>query len=170
MAKHGLNSGKIISLLLIGIVSVTLAASCDDPVDYGKDYLITFNADRGTGNVPSPIKAHTEGNLASFTLPDAALTKDGYDFIGWREPGYSVSYSRPGETLSVTEDTELKAVYENEADENSNNNPQTPQPGYSGGLYVTKTGKKYHKYGHLGAAIPLSQGKNGPYTACQTCF
>jgi hypothetical protein len=170
MAKYGLMSGKTISFLLIGIVSVSLAASCDDPNDYGEDYLITFNADGGTGTVPPPMKVHAEGYVASFALPDADLSKSGFDFIGWREPGYSVIYSRPGETLSVTEDTELKAVYEN-GDNNTPSQSDPPvQPGNNSGFYVTKTGKKYHKYGHLGATIPLSQGKHGPYTACQTCF
>ena len=52
----------------------------------------------------------------------------------------------------------------------SSNGTSNSSPGGPSGYYVTKTGEKYHKYGHLGAIIPLSEGTNGPYTACKTCF
>jgi hypothetical protein len=156
---------KSIIWVFIGFIFPGILLSCMDNYDYGKDYTITFNADGGTGTIPSPMKVHADLVVAYFTLPDADLHKGEFEFIGWREPGYSFIYSCPGEELLVSENMELKAVYEND-----NNIPSTPPGGGISGLYVTKTGAKYHKYGHMGATIPLAQGKNGPYTACKTCF
>jgi hypothetical protein len=165
------------SLVLWTVFFAITFVSCFDDYkldDYkitGEDYTITFNANGGTGNVPSPMRVHAEFVVAFFTLPDTDLSKDGNSFVGWRDPDSSIAYyNKPGRSYSVTEDTELIAVYENDSDIYV---PPYVPPGEgtgNSGLYVTATGNKYHKYGHMGATIPLSQGKNGPYTACQICF
>jgi hypothetical protein len=159
-------------LTAVAVIVIITVFSCDDyDVNYalyspdpGRDYTITFNADGGMGTVPSPMTVHADSIYARFTLPSADLYKDGLNFVGWREPGYTFLYHSPGKTLSIDEDTELTAAYENES------NITAPGDGDSSGFYVTRTGNKYHKYGHMGATIPLSQGKNGPYTACKICF
>jgi hypothetical protein len=192
-----------ISWLVFGIILTSMLSSCvDDNTTKGNDYTITFDADGGAGNIPSPMKVHAEYSIAYVILPNASLTKGESQLIGWREPGFTF-YSRPGEKISVTKDTELKAVYQdgsNTGDDNENNNSGSSSGNSSGssgnnsgsnsgtnsgsnsgnnsgsnsdtisGFYVTRTGKKYHKYGHQGATIPLSEGTHGPYSACAICF
>jgi hypothetical protein len=160
------------ALVYVGIILTIIVSSCEeiDIDDYGKDYTITFNADGGTGNVPSPMTVHAEYVVAEVILPDTDLIKGESKFIGWREPE-SALYSRPGEKIIVLENTELKAVYEKDNNTTTSTpTGTTPTDGNNSGLYVTATGNKYHKYGHMGATIPLSQDKHGPYTACKICF
>ena len=42
--------------------------------------IISFNANGGTGDVPSSIETYDQGR---FDIPEVSLTKDGYMFAGW---------------------------------------------------------------------------------------
>ena len=42
--------------------------------------IISFDANGGTGDVPSSIETYDQGR---FDIPEASLTKDGYMFAGW---------------------------------------------------------------------------------------
>lgn len=152
-------------LVLAGIIAIIVTSCGEDAyTPAGNTYTITFNADGGDGTVPAPRTVHAEYVSTNVVLPDANLSKGESSFIGWREPGFIYIYSCPGESISVWKDIELKAVYEND--------PTIPTPSAEsdGGKYVTRTGNKYHKYGHMGATIPIGNGTNSPYAACSICY
>ena len=74
------------------------------------EYIITYNANGGTG-VPSPqTKIHGIGVTLSFTGP----VKAGYQFIGWGlSPDGEVIYN-PGQSYNIDEDVTLYAIWSKE--------------------------------------------------------
>ena len=149
----------IILLFLITISAFTTTTCIPDYTLKGEEITISFNADGGTGTIPPPIKIYLEYMGSTYvTLPDADLQKDGFEFVCWKHPDYSLYYSA-GEQEFVTKSIEYLATYKD-----NSNVPTVPPNTTNPGNYVTQTGTKFHKYGHMGATIPISQGKNGPYT------
>jgi hypothetical protein len=149
---------KIALLLFLAI----LLTSCFDDYSYnqGKDYIISFNADGGTGDIPAPMEVHAEYVIAELILPNANLTKDGRNFIGWREPGYTIFYNRPGEKLTVSESMELKAVYDEWAA------TQLTDPKVTGQWFDSRTYDEYGsgEYGESGYHYILTINSDGSYS------
>ena len=74
-----------------------------------RNNTITFNANGGSGTVPSPIKVLT-GNQA--VIPKANLTRSGYWFLGWSTSQNATTATyKSGDKISVKKDTTLYAVW-----------------------------------------------------------
>ena len=72
-------------------------------------YQIEFDMNGGSGTEIAPVNVSSGGE---HILPDANWTKDGQDFIGWAtSAGASVPEYSVGDSLAVTKDTVLYAVY-----------------------------------------------------------
>lgn len=86
----------------------------EQPVRCIADYeeaTVTFNANNGTGTVPSAIKTVVG---QSIEIPTSSLTRSGYNFLGWATNSSATAAEYvAGDTLAVTENVTLYAVWEN---------------------------------------------------------
>ena len=74
-----------------------------------RNNTITFNANQGTGTVPSPIKVLTGKDAV---IPKANLTRSGYWFLGWSTSQNATTATyKSGDKISVKKDTTLYAVW-----------------------------------------------------------
>lgn len=73
------------------------------------DYVLSYDLQGGEGSLDSQTAAGTTS--ASFTISSTVPTRDGYSFEGWAtSAGGAVSY-QPSETITVTCDVTLYAVW-----------------------------------------------------------
>jgi len=81
-------------LVCLPLLALSLAlASCKNPTDGTPTYTITFDANGGSGAVPSPITVESGSRVS---LPGGSgLSKTGYTFSGWntRADGTGSNYS-----------------------------------------------------------------------------
>ena len=93
-------------------VDITLFVSTDNNETVTRSltiYQIEFDKNGGSGTEIAPVNVSSGGE---HILPDANWTKDGQDFIGWAtSAGASVPEYSVGDSLAVTKDTVLYAVY-----------------------------------------------------------
>ncbi len=74
------------------------------------DYALSYDANGGTG-APS-LQTGTGVGSYTFTLSSAAPTRAGYVFLGWATSASALSAAhQPGDTVVVTADTTLYAVW-----------------------------------------------------------
>ena len=104
---------KGFSIVLLALIALSLVfASCKGDDDYGTTtYTVTFNANGGSGTVPS---YQTANSGSSITLPyGSGLTKSGYYFGGWNtnSSGTGSNYSA-GESFTVTGNITLYARWD----------------------------------------------------------
>jgi len=126
----------ISAYLLFKLIVLSLAfASCKDPVDSMLSdsvpiYTISFNANGGSGMVPS---AQEVQGGSSITLPDGSgFSKSGYTFDGWNTDtsGAGTIY-QPGDSFTPTTHITLYANWDADPPDNTpgNNNPGSNNPG-----------------------------------------
>ena len=94
-------------------VIVAFVADADAMKAY-KDNAV--DAAKTTGGVGYRVAVVTEGTAGTVTAPANTLTKEGYDFAGWRgfegtAPNKTEKIYSAGESISVSENTTLNAVW-----------------------------------------------------------
>ena len=81
---------------------------------WGTDQCFTVRFEPGheeAGGIMREVRIEKTGETASYTLPDCGFTApDGYEFTGWII-GDAAASSEPGETITLTNDVTLTAVW-----------------------------------------------------------
>lgn len=101
---------------------------------YYPTYTVTFISDN------TRTSRYVDGYGTSYTLPTASslgLSKTGYTFLGWKTSSSSTTYYATGTSLSITKDTTLYAVWQENCFY-----VQVYHPGYT-----ASSGMKYHTVG-----------------------
>lgn len=75
------------------------------------DYTITYHPNEGTG-APSAQTVSISADGYKATLSSTAPTRDGYTFKGWATTAGSAAAYQPGESITISGDTTLYAVWE----------------------------------------------------------
>lgn len=76
------------------------------------DYTLTYDANGGEGAPAAETKSSSTGS-ARFTVSSVVPTRDGYKFLGWsKDRNSTVEEYIAGDTMTVTADTTLYAVWE----------------------------------------------------------
>ena len=96
-------------------VVVAFVSDASNMVVYNSD---TVEADEGTGTdgVTYRVAIVTDGSTGTVKAPANTLTKEGYDFAGWRgfegtAPHKTEKIYKAGDSISVSENTTLNAVW-----------------------------------------------------------
>ena len=96
-------------------VIVAFVSDANNMAVYNSD---TVEVDEGTGTdgVTYRVAIVTDGSTGTVTAPANTLTKDGYDFAGWRgfegtAPHKTEKIYNAGDSISVSENTTLNAVW-----------------------------------------------------------
>lgn len=132
----------------------------DEEKEYDETgYKLSFDLDGGTAE---DVSAYEETIEAKTTLPLAAPTKAGYEFVCWMDAANHETVYYPGDKITVTADTKLVAVWQEDTGEDT-----TPAGGDAGGaaaavaVVVGAAGAAVLGY-HLGTAL-LAQHYGMPY-------
>lgn len=123
---------------------------------YPKTYMVTYNANGGTGGIEYELKTHG----TALTLSENVPTRSGYTFIGWSTSSSSTSAEyRAGGTYSKDQDISLYAVWSLKTytvSYNANGGDYTPESDIKQhGISLTLTTQKpYRKeYTFIGWAL-----------------
>ena len=77
----------------------------------GKTYTLTYNANGGTGTVPTDTNKYAKGTYAQV-VSGSGLTKEGMTFLGWSPDQNAVSPAYyPGGSVKINDNTTLYAVW-----------------------------------------------------------
>ncbi len=108
--KFGIKTN--IALILILLTALFISA-CGDGSDPQPDtYLVIYDANTGTGDVPVDANDYEEGETVTV-LGSGTLTRDGYTFEGWntQADGNGTAYNEDDEIIMGTEDITLYAIW-----------------------------------------------------------
>ncbi len=100
-------------------------------------YTLTYNANGGSG-APSP-----QSGATSYTVSSTEPTRSGYTFLGWsRSPSATLATYYRGDTITLTADTTLYAVWKTNVSHNTpevhiRNNPGTRTINYGDIIHIT---------------------------------
>ena len=116
---------------------------------YPKIYMVTYNANGGTGGIEYELKTHG----TALTLSENVPTRSGYTFIGWSTSSSSTSAEyKAGGTYSKDQDISLYAVWSLKTytvSYNANGGDYTPESDIKQhGISLTLTTQKPYRKGY----------------------
>ncbi len=111
--KFGIKTN--ITLILIFLMALLISACGGSGGEYDLQpdtFLVTYDANTGTGDVPVDNNDYEEGETVTV-LGSGTLTKDGYTFEGWntQADGNGTAYNEDDEIIMGTEDITLYATW-----------------------------------------------------------
>ena len=103
---------------LIGAVLVLIACLaavsvvCDDSDASDTTYVVTLKANGGTASAGSNEKSYSIISGQPFTAPSNTYTKSGYILMGWSESSSGSVKLYPGQSMTITSNKTLYAVWQ----------------------------------------------------------